>query len=78
MAIAERKQVEGIENKVEEKFIDFTPEQLEILRMEHEEKIIYTEIMNEDFEDLLNAYRKEHFVSRRDAMNAILKNRLEY
>ncbi len=78
MALAERRQVEKIVNNDEEKILEFTPEQMEILWIEYEEKFIYHEISNQEFEDLVNTYRKEHFVNRRDAINTILKNNLEY
>lgn len=72
MALVDRKPIEEIK-EVGETFY-FTPEQIEILRIEHEEKL-QSEIM--DDRDLIDEYEKGHF-SHSDVIKTILRNRLDY
>lgn len=67
----------SIKNK-EKQDVQFSPEQLEILKEEYSKKLVNEEIKDLEHLEIVNHYRKKYCVSKRDALDMVERNESDY
>ena len=58
--------------------VQFSPEQLEILKEEHSKKLANEEMKDLENSNIVNHYRKKYCVSKIDALDMIARNEHNY